>query len=114
MALCAAAPSQRIFIASDSEDRTYSATVAADGTLRDLVPFAERGGESVAEDSAGNVFIANGQVFIYDKTGKPIGEIDVPERAHPASVRRRGSPYFVHPEPSQRFMRSGCASRARA
>ncbi|HEY5347134.1 MAG TPA: glycosyl hydrolase family 28-related protein, partial [Rhizomicrobium sp.] len=75
-----ATPGQHIFVASDSEDRTYGATVAADGTLHDLVPFAERGGESVAEDSQGNVFIANGQVFVYDKTGRPIAEIDVPER----------------------------------
>ena len=31
-------------------------------------------------DGDGNVFIANGQVFVYDKSGKPIGQIDVPER----------------------------------
>ena len=51
-----------------------------DGTLGDLQPFAERGGESVAADSAGHVYVANGQIFVYDKTGKAIGRIDVPER----------------------------------
>ncbi len=31
-------------------------------------------------DSKGNVYVANGQIFVYDATGKVIGEIDVPER----------------------------------
>ncbi len=78
--LLTAAPGQRVFVISDAENRTYSATVAADGTLRDLQPFAERGGESVAVDSDGRVYIANGQIFIYDQTGKPIDVINVPER----------------------------------
>lgn len=67
-------------MSSASEDRTYSATVAPDGTLQDLKPFAERGGECVAVDGAGNVYVANGQVFVYDPTGKQVAEIDVPER----------------------------------
>ncbi len=75
-----ALPGQRVYISSASEDRTYSARVAADGTLTDLQPFAERGGESVAVDSKGNVFVANGQIFVYNPAGKLIGQIDVPER----------------------------------
>ena len=46
-----AVPGQRVYVSSASEDRTYSARVAADGTLTDLQPFAERGGESVAVDA---------------------------------------------------------------
>ena len=71
---------RRIYVSSGAENRTYSATTQADGTLRDLKPFAERGGESVAVDATGNVYIANGQIFVYDSTGKIIDEIDVPER----------------------------------
>ena len=70
----------RVYVASSSEDRTYSASVNADGTLSDLRPFAERGGESVAVDEHGNVYIANGEILVYDPTGQRIGEIDVPER----------------------------------
>lgn len=76
----AARPGQRVYICSDSENRTYRATVKQDGTLTDLVLFAERGGESVTWDTAGNVYVANGQIFVYDKTGAQIGRIDVPER----------------------------------
>jgi hypothetical protein len=75
-----AKPGQTVYVASDSEDRTYRATVRPDGTLGDLHPFAERGGESVAVDRAGNVYVANGQIFVYDPSGKVIGQIDVPER----------------------------------
>ncbi len=76
----AALPGQRIYVISGAENRTYSATVEKDGTLSSLQPFAERGGESVAVDAAGNVYIANGQLFVYDQAGEPVGEIHVPER----------------------------------
>ena len=75
-----AAPGERIYVSSESEDVTYSASVGADGTLTDLRPFAPRGGECVAVDHAGNVYVANGQIFVYSPAGKEIGRIDVPER----------------------------------
>jgi len=75
-----ALPGQRIYLSNESEDRTYSALVAPDGALTDLRPFADRGGESVAVDGQGNVFVANGQIFIYNPAGSQIGRIDVPER----------------------------------
>jgi len=75
-----ALPGRQVYVASSAENRTYRATVNADGTLSDLSVVAERGGESVASDAAGNVYVANGQIFVYDKTGRQIGRIDVPER----------------------------------
>jgi sugar lactone lactonase YvrE len=75
-----APPGQRVFVSSESEDITYSALVGQDGTLTDLRPFAQRGGESVAVDANGNVYVANGQIFVYSKAGKQIARIDVPER----------------------------------
>jgi sugar lactone lactonase YvrE len=75
-----ATPGQRVYVASSAENRTYSATVQANGTLGDLKPFAERGGESVTTDPAGNVYIANGQIFVYNPAGKIVSRIDVPER----------------------------------
>jgi len=75
-----AVPGHRIYVSSESEDVTYSALVGADGTLGDLRPFAQRGGESVALGPDGNVYVANGQVFVYKPSGKQIARIDVPER----------------------------------
>jgi sugar lactone lactonase YvrE len=78
--LIAATPGQRTYVSSESEDITYSALVNSDGTLTDLKPFAQRGGESVAVDAQGNVYIANGQVFVFNPAGRQIAQIDVPER----------------------------------
>jgi len=78
--LIAAEPGKKAFISSESEDITYRAKVQADGTLAELTPFAQRGGESVAVDDHGNVYVANGQIFVYANDGRQIAEIDVPER----------------------------------
>ncbi len=78
--LLTARPGQQIYVISNGENRTYRATVNADGTLGNLTAFAERGGESVTVDEAGNVYVTNGQVFVYNPSGTLIGQIDVPER----------------------------------
>jgi hypothetical protein len=78
--LISAAPGERVYVSSASEERTYRAVVGPDGSLGELKAFADRGGESVAVDRNGNVYIANGQVFVYDPAGSQIGRIDVPER----------------------------------
>jgi sugar lactone lactonase YvrE len=48
--------------------------------LKDLKVFAERGGESVAADASGRVYLANGQIFVYAANGHELGVIDVPDR----------------------------------
>ncbi len=75
-----AKPGQRVYVSSESEDITYNAAVNPEGTLRDLKPFVQRGGEGVAVDSNGNVYVANGQIFVYSPAGRQIAQIDVPER----------------------------------
>jgi sugar lactone lactonase YvrE len=75
-----AAPGNQVYVSSESEDITYRATVQPNGALAELKPFAQRGGESVAVDEHGNVFVANGQIFVYNPNGRQISEIDVPER----------------------------------
>jgi len=75
-----AKPGSRVFVSNGSEDITYSGLVGTGGAVTDLKPFANRGGESVAVGPDGRVFVANGQIFVYDATGKQVGRIDVPER----------------------------------
>ncbi|MGN6621777.1 MAG: glycosyl hydrolase family 28-related protein [Sphingomonas sp.] len=78
--LVAAKPGSRIYLSNDSEDRTYTGLAGENGTVTDLKPFVDRGGESVVAGPDGRVFVANGQVFVYRSDGTQIGEIDVPER----------------------------------
>ncbi|MGR4863306.1 glycosyl hydrolase family 28-related protein [Caulobacter sp. LARHSG274] len=70
----------RVFLSNGSEDRTYSGLVGPGGAVTDLKPFANRGGESVVQGPDGRVYVANGQVFVYDRDGRELGQIQVPER----------------------------------
>lgn len=78
--LIGAEAGERVFVTNESEGKTYSGQVGPGGTLADLKVFANRGGESVAVDERGRVFVANGQIFQYEPDGRLAGRIDVPER----------------------------------
>ncbi len=73
-------PGDRVYIVSAAEDTTYVGTVGEGGALTGLRPFANRGGESATTDADGNVYVANGQVFVYAPDGAETGRIDVPDR----------------------------------
>jgi hypothetical protein len=73
-------PGHPFYVSSESGEKTYVANIAQDGTLTNMKLFAERGGESVTQDADGNVFIAAGQIFVYNPSGQLIDTIDVPER----------------------------------
>jgi hypothetical protein len=42
--------------------------------------FAPCGGTSVVTDTAGNVYVAGGQLYIYNSNGREIGVVEIPER----------------------------------
>lgn len=67
------------YLTSEDDGRTYVAKLDAYNSLSATV-FAERGGTSVVTDKDGNVYIASGQVWIYDRKGKEIGVLEVPDR----------------------------------
>jgi hypothetical protein len=78
--LAPAVAGQPFYVTNESAETTYVGIVAEDGTLSHLRLFAERGGESVTVDEQGNVYIAAGQVFVYNPAGALIDTIDIPER----------------------------------
>ena len=86
-------PGARVYVSAAGEARTYTATVGPNGALHDLKVFAERGGESVATDGSGRVYLANGQVFVYSPEGREVGFIDVPER--PLQLLVSGNTLFI-------------------
>ncbi len=73
-------PGKPFYVTNESEQRTYKATVNPDGTLSRLQLFTEQGGESLAQDAEGNVYLAAGQIFVYSPSAKLIDTIRVPER----------------------------------
>ena len=78
--LAPATPGKPFYITDEAQLRTWTGTVASDGSLADMKVFAEQGGEGTAVDAAGNVYIAAGQIYVYSPAGKLIDTIEVPER----------------------------------
>jgi hypothetical protein len=77
--LAAFSPGDEHCLTSEDDGRTYRAKLETDGRLTTSV-FVERGGTSVINDAAGNVYIASGQVYVYNREGKQIGVLELPER----------------------------------
>lgn len=46
-------------------------------TAREFVP---RGGTSVLSDRAGNIYVASGQLYVYNSAGRQVGVVEIPER----------------------------------
>jgi sugar lactone lactonase YvrE len=78
--LMLATAGQPYYVSDESGEKTYVGSVGVDGAISNLKLFAERGGESVTIDDKGNVYIAAGQVFVYNPSGDLIDTIEIPER----------------------------------
>ena len=68
------------YVTAEDEQRTYKGTVTSSGSIADLHLFAEEGGEGLAQDQRGNLYLAAGQVLVYGPDGKQLERINVPER----------------------------------
>jgi hypothetical protein len=78
--LTAVAPGQPFYFTSEAEVTTWKGTLGPDGNVTGWAPFAQQGGESVAVDAAGNVYVAAGQILVYAADGRLLDTIEVPER----------------------------------
>ncbi len=74
------AAGKKAYFADEANVATYEGTVQADGSVSDMKLFLNQGGEYVTVDVQGNVYVANGRIFVYNPAGKLIDTIDVPER----------------------------------
>ena len=79
-ALATAWPGKPAYIADEYDKRTVSVDADTQGYVSNLKYFAERGEFVSITDRQGNVYIADGQIYVYDSTGKQIKVIKVPER----------------------------------
>lgn len=71
----------KVFYTSDEYDRRMvKMDVAIDGTLSNLRYFVEQGEFGSAVDNDGNLYIADGEIYVFDKDGNYKEMIRVPER----------------------------------
>jgi hypothetical protein len=78
--LAPAVPGKTFYVSDESEEKTYSVSVGDDGSISNPKLFVSQGGEGIAVDAGGNVYLADGQIYVFSSSGALIDKIDVPER----------------------------------
>jgi sugar lactone lactonase YvrE len=78
--LASAGAGQTLYVTNEQELKTWAFKVGADGALSEPRLFVQEGGECVATDDQGNVYLAAGQIMVFDPSGKQIDTIEVPQR----------------------------------
>lgn len=68
-----------LFIADIDAHKTYTYDIQSDGTLANKKLFCLLGSDGMTIDERGNVYLTGRGVTVFDKTGKQIEHIDVPE-----------------------------------
>jgi len=68
-----------LYVADIGDNKTWSYTINQDHSLSGKKLFCELGSDGMTIDSEGNIYLTGDGVTIFDKTGKQIGHIVVPE-----------------------------------
>lgn len=68
-----------LYVADIRASKTYAYDIADDGTLKNKRLFCKLGSDGMTLDSAGNVYLTGRGVTVFDKEGKQIEKIAVPE-----------------------------------
>jgi gluconolactonase len=69
----------RLYVADTALKKTFAYGMNPDGTLKDKRVFAESGSDGLKVDEKGNVYLTSGGVRVYDREGKHLGTLQVPE-----------------------------------
>jgi gluconolactonase len=68
-----------LYVADIGAGKTYAYDIQPDGALANKRLFCEKGSDGMTIDSEGNVYLTGKGVIVFDKTGKQIEQIAVPE-----------------------------------
>jgi gluconolactonase len=68
-----------LFVADIGGNKTWSYSINPDGSLGNKKLFCEMGSDGMTIDEKGNIYLTGTGVTIFDKSGKRIGNIAVPE-----------------------------------
>ena len=68
-----------LFVADIREKKTWSYSVNPGGSLSDKKLFCEMGSDGMTIDSQGNLYLTGKGVTVFDRTGKKLGNLPVPE-----------------------------------
>jgi len=68
-----------LYVADIRGGRTYAYDPQPDGSLANKRLFCEMGSDGMTIDDEGNVYLTGKGVFVFDRTGKQVEHLDVPE-----------------------------------
>ena len=68
-----------LYVADIDGHKSYSYTINTDGSLTNKKLFCEMGSDGMTIDDEGNIYVTGKGVDVFDKAGKHIEHIDVPE-----------------------------------
>lgn len=91
--LVKATPGRATYLLDEYHQRVIQAKTDAQGFLQGCRLFADGGDRSVTTDSDGNVYVADGNVSVFDPTGKLLKTIETPER--PTSLLVAGDKLYI-------------------
>jgi gluconolactonase len=69
-----------LYVADIAGNRTYAYDIRPDGTLAGKRLFCKLGSDGMTLDNEGNVYLTGQGVTVFDRAGKQVRHIDVPER----------------------------------
>lgn len=68
-----------LYVADIKGNKTWSYTINSDGSLSGKKLFCEMGSDGMTIDTNGNIYLTGKGVTVFDKEGKKLGNISVPE-----------------------------------
>lgn len=68
-----------LYVADIGAGKTYSYSIKPDGALENKMLFCELGSDGMTIDTEGNVYLTGKGVTVFDKTGKKLLNIPIPE-----------------------------------
>lgn len=71
---------QRLFVADIGARKTYCYEIQSNGALANKRLFCEAGSDGMTLDAEGNLYLTGQGVIVYDKEGREVERIAVPER----------------------------------
>ncbi len=80
VALSEAIPGKPLYVSKEINKTTVRLDVAQDGKLSNAQTLFPRGEYSTATDADGNLYVADGQIFVYDKNYNEIKRLSLEER----------------------------------
>jgi gluconolactonase len=77
--ICGTPDSRTLFVADIGANKTYAYEIQPDGSLTAKRLVCQKGSDGMTIDTDGNLYLTGRGVFVFDKNGRQIEHIEVPE-----------------------------------